>query len=261
MADAYTTSNRLLKMEKGTRKDTYATDWATTLDMIDASMDGVTSFALSGSKTLTTANNSSDEARKRFLWITSGTGGTVTVPDVPKLYIVQNDATGTVTFDPAGAGTTCTVGAKSRAFVYHDGTNCYTIGGLMNGWTTISTTSLSGTTVDLTASNPSFKQYRAIITSMAHGSGVGQTFTATLHNGSSGQQIVSMTLNTATSYSGAIEVDVTLSEAGLARYSIGTTASTAVTNTVYAAGVVNFDRIRLTCGSAFTAGTAVLQGK
>lgn len=59
-------------------------------------------FALSGAKTLTTANGSDDEARCAFLDVTGGTGGTITAPAVEKGYIVRNAASGDVTVTTGG---------------------------------------------------------------------------------------------------------------------------------------------------------------
>jgi len=59
-------------------------------------------FALSGAKTLTTANGLDDEARCAFLDVTGGTGGTITAPAVEKGYIVRNAASGDVTVTTGG---------------------------------------------------------------------------------------------------------------------------------------------------------------
>lgn len=85
--------------------------------MMDESTDGITSFTLSGSKTLTSANGTTDEARKRILNITSGTGGTVTIPSLEKNYLVHNQTSGDVIIT-TGGGATATVPSGSMMWVY-----------------------------------------------------------------------------------------------------------------------------------------------
>ncbi len=81
-------------------------------DLVDTSIAGVLSFSLSGSKTLTTANGSTDEARYAALNVTGGTGGTITIPSVTKTYVVRNASTGNVTITTgAGANATLSTGA------------------------------------------------------------------------------------------------------------------------------------------------------
>lgn len=79
-------------------------------------------FSLSGSKTLTTANGAEDEARCAFLDVTSGTGGTITIPPLEKIYLVRNAASGSVIVT-TGAGVTATIVAGEMAWVSSDGSN------------------------------------------------------------------------------------------------------------------------------------------
>lgn len=124
MADTYTTSNRFEKMEPGQYLDTWGARWNAQggSDLIDASLDGVEDFALSGSKTLTNNNGAADEARKRALNITGGTGGTITIPNVDKLYFVRNGSSGDVIIT-TGSGTTATIKAGLAKWVMCDGAN------------------------------------------------------------------------------------------------------------------------------------------
>jgi len=71
-------------------------------------------FSLSGSKTLTTANGATDEARCAFLDVTSGTGGTITIPPLEKMYLVRNAASGAVVIT-TGAGASATAVAGESA--------------------------------------------------------------------------------------------------------------------------------------------------
>lgn len=79
-------------------------------------------FSLSGSKTLTTANGTDDEARCAFLDVTSGTGGTITIPPLEKIYLVRNAASGSVIVT-TGAGVTATIVAGEMAWVSCDNSN------------------------------------------------------------------------------------------------------------------------------------------
>lgn len=90
------------------------------IELIDAAIRGRTAFALSGSKTLTSTNGVANEARAAILHITSGTGGTVTIPDLSKLYVVINEASGSVTIS-AGGVNTAIVNAGETAQVASDG--------------------------------------------------------------------------------------------------------------------------------------------
>ena len=123
MADTYTTRNRFEKMEPGA----YADTWASRVngqfgsDLIDAAMDGVLALTVSGSVTLSTANGSSDQARYRCLNIT-GTGGTVTIPNLEKCYMVRNASSGTVTFT-TGSGASAAVLAGTSTWVFSTGSN------------------------------------------------------------------------------------------------------------------------------------------
>lgn len=125
MASSATTRNRLEKQGTGENTNTWGTKLNTSaLDLIDASLDGRTTFTLSGSKTLTSTNYVADESRKRFLDITSGTGGTVTIPSVEKVYLVRNATSGSVVIT-TGSGATATIPTGGTQWVACDGTNCY----------------------------------------------------------------------------------------------------------------------------------------
>ena len=79
-------------------------------------------FTLSGNKTLTTALGASDEARSAFLDITSGSGGTVTIPSVEWTYVVRNAAIGPVIIT-TGAGEVATVAPGSVVTIACDAAN------------------------------------------------------------------------------------------------------------------------------------------
>lgn len=126
MADAYTTRNRFQKQESGQHNNTWGTELnsAGGSDLLDFSLDGWVSFTLSGTKTLTSANGSTDEARGRHLNVTSGTGGTVTIPSVEHFYWVRNNTSGDVIVT-TGGGATATVKSGNVTGVMCDATNVY----------------------------------------------------------------------------------------------------------------------------------------
>lgn len=124
MPSTPTTRNRLEKQETGENEDA----WGDILNdaviaLIDAGMDGWAIYALSGSKTLTSVNYEADEARMRVQSLSSGTGGTVTVPSVEKWYWVLNTTSGDVVVT-TGSGATATVPSTGNMAVFCDGTNC-----------------------------------------------------------------------------------------------------------------------------------------
>jgi hypothetical protein len=84
-------------------------------------------FTLSGAKVLTTALGATDEARSAFLDITGGTGGTITIPSVEKVYLVNNSSTGNAVIT-TGAGTTATVQSGELNFVVCDASNVRPLG-------------------------------------------------------------------------------------------------------------------------------------
>jgi hypothetical protein len=127
MPSSYTQRNRLEQQNPGENNNT----WGARLNdnmilMVDEALDGWTAFTLSGTKTLSEADGDPDEARKRVIHITGGTGGTVTLPAVEKAYLVKNDATGPVTFT-LGSGTTKVVAPATSQWVFTNGTNVYSV--------------------------------------------------------------------------------------------------------------------------------------
>jgi hypothetical protein len=117
MPSTATTRNRLEKQASGENDTTWGTRLNTNLiDLADFALDGMTSFTLSTTKTLSSNDYAADEARARFLNITSGTGGTVTIPNVEKVYLVRNATSGSVIFT-TGSGTTATVATGQTQWV------------------------------------------------------------------------------------------------------------------------------------------------
>ncbi len=121
MPSSYTTRNRAEKQAPGENNNSWGSLLNTgTIDVIDQALDGMISFT--GNITLSTANGSTDEARRRYINITGGTTATVTIPNVEKVYVVRNAGSGTATFT-TGSGTTATVAAGTQAVVVCEGGN------------------------------------------------------------------------------------------------------------------------------------------
>jgi hypothetical protein len=98
MASNYTTRARFTLQATGENNNT----WGQILNsgvfqLVDDAIMGTISFALSGTHALTTGNGVTEEARNAVINITGGTGGSVTIPAVSKLYTVRNASSGVVT--------------------------------------------------------------------------------------------------------------------------------------------------------------------
>lgn len=125
MASTATTRLRLQKQATGENNNTWGSLLNTTVfDLIDTAIAGRSSFTLSGTKTLSSTNYAADESRAAWIDITSGTGGTVTIPAVEKTYIARNNTSGNVIFT-TGSGVTATLPAGTIVTIVCDGTNVY----------------------------------------------------------------------------------------------------------------------------------------
>ena len=93
--------------------------------LIEDALAGAVSLSLSGPTTLTSVNGATDQARCMAINVTGGTGGTITVPGVKKLYFVRNVASGAVVIS-TGAGATASFASGEVGFCYSpDGVNFY----------------------------------------------------------------------------------------------------------------------------------------
>lgn len=123
MPSTYTTRARLEKQAPGENNNTWGALLNTnTIDMIDQAVNGMASYAVTGAVVLTSNNGASDQARCKYQNITGGTGGTVTIPNVEKTYIVRNGAAGTVTFT-TGGGTTADILTGALGIIVCEGGN------------------------------------------------------------------------------------------------------------------------------------------
>lgn len=179
MPSTATTRNRLEKQGAGENSNT----WGTTLnnavfDLIDAAADGVESYTLSGSKTLTSVNYAADEARMRVQNITGGTGGTVTIPTVQKNYIFRNGSSGNVTVSNGTNSVVIPSGNVEQIFT--DGTNIYRTARLDLGSDLLTTTGTPTETGHLTTKTYVDQQIAAAVLDPLGGLGAGVgTFLAT----------------------------------------------------------------------------------
>jgi hypothetical protein len=131
MASTATTRLRLEKQATGENNNAWGSKINTAaFDLIDTAIAGRTTFTLSGTKTLSSTNYVADESRAAWLDITSGTGGTVTIPSVEKTYIVRNNTSGTVVFT-TGSGTTASLPTGSIVPIVCDATNVYVAEGTL----------------------------------------------------------------------------------------------------------------------------------
>ena len=133
MAAGYT-PNGLNKQTPGTNDNA----WGDVLNdeviqLVDEFIAGRAAFALSGTKTLTSTNGVSNEARMAILHVTGGTGGNVVIPARSKLYLVFNQASGDVRLAPSG-GTAATVETTEATLIFCDGTNAYSMGVSGDSW-------------------------------------------------------------------------------------------------------------------------------
>jgi len=105
MVSSYTARNRLNKQGTGDNTNTWGDVLnAGVFELIDAALDGWTTVPVNGPVTLTSLNGGADQARERVLKLT-GTGGTVTLPNVEKSYLVWNAGSGNMIVSVGGAST------------------------------------------------------------------------------------------------------------------------------------------------------------
>lgn len=133
MAAGYT-PNGLNKQTPGTNDNA----WGDVLNdeviqLVDEFVAGRASFSLSGTKTLTSTNGVTNEARMAILHVTGGTGGDIVIPARSKLYLVFNQASGDVRLAPSG-GTAATVETTEATVIFCDGTNAYSMGVGGDSW-------------------------------------------------------------------------------------------------------------------------------
>lgn len=128
MASTYSLRFRLNFQAPGDNLSTWGTVLNTgVFQLLEDAIAKRVAFALSGTKVLTSLNGASDESRCAFLDVTGGTGGTITIPSVEKIYLVRNGASGD-TIITTGAGASATIVSGEINFVVCDGSNVRPLG-------------------------------------------------------------------------------------------------------------------------------------
>lgn len=90
------------------------------VELIDEAIRGRAAFALTGTVTLTATSGVTNQARCMLLHATSGSGGTVVIPAISKLYIAWNQSTGDMVISTGGA-TTTTLETGDLTVIFCDG--------------------------------------------------------------------------------------------------------------------------------------------
>ena len=130
MADTYTTSG-WNKMESGSHNNTWGTVTNATLQLIDDTIRGIATIAITGGAYSLTSNNDAADERRMPILVFTGTltsNATITVPSVSKQYIIANNTTGsfTLTIKTSG-GTGVLVAQGAKTFIFGDGTDFYSV--------------------------------------------------------------------------------------------------------------------------------------
>jgi hypothetical protein len=126
MPSSYSSSFRLNYQAPGDNLNTWGVQLNNgVFQLLEDALAGSVTQTLSGPLILTSVNGATDQARCMALNITGGTGGTITVPSVKKLYFVRNASSGAVVVT-TGSGATASFAAGDVGFCYSpDGTNFY----------------------------------------------------------------------------------------------------------------------------------------
>lgn len=129
MANTFTTNLRLMLQEQFGNYLQWGVFANNTFSAIDAAIAGMSTIDLSGGNaTLTTNDNTPDEARSAILMVIGALPANreIVIPAVTKIYMVIDATTGgyTVTVKTSG-GVGAVVAAGSASMVVCDGTDCY----------------------------------------------------------------------------------------------------------------------------------------
>ena len=156
MASTYSDQLRLELMANGEQDTTWGTKTNTNLELIEASVSGLTTFAVTIADVTLTASNATDDQSRHMVLVTTGalTGNrAVIVPTKTKLYLVKNDCTGAYTLTvKTVAGTGVVVLPGHSAWVYCDGTNVLA-GGVNRDAVPLSMDTVSGLIVSRTGND------------------------------------------------------------------------------------------------------------
>lgn len=127
MASTYSPNLRLELITTGEQSGTWGTTTNTNLGtLLEQAIGGYESVAITtGDNTLTALNGSSDQSRNAVLRFSGSLSGATTVNCglIEKVYVIQNDATGSVTFRANSSDTGISLPSGSRKLLYCNGTN------------------------------------------------------------------------------------------------------------------------------------------
>ena len=127
MPSSYSSRLRLEKQATGENTDNWGVLLNTLIDLIDSSIAGMATVAVTGGAYSLTANNSvADESRMAILKFTGvlTSDSVVTVPSVAKNYVVWNATSGAYSVTlKTSAGTGVVVAQNTKALLFSDGTN------------------------------------------------------------------------------------------------------------------------------------------
>ena len=127
MASTYSPNLRLELITTGEQSGTWGATTNTNLGtLLEQAICGYESVAITtGDNTLTAQNGSSDQSRNAVLRLSGSLSGATTVNCglIEKVYIVQNDATGAVTFRANSSDTGISLPSGARKLLYCNGTN------------------------------------------------------------------------------------------------------------------------------------------
>lgn len=134
MASTYTTSGRFAKQGTGDNLNTWGLKLnQQAIDLIDEMIAGSVNVTIAGDTTLTSLNGQSDQSRPAQLVLTGSPAAnfTVTTPNVPKIYVVDNQTNKIATFT-TGAGDTVAIDPTDVVLIMTDGADWKTLsyGGL-----------------------------------------------------------------------------------------------------------------------------------
>ena len=145
MPSTYTTNSGIEKPGSGEQSGTWGTTVNTNMDIIDRSVNGVKSIALTGTtSTLTTSDGLLSDGHYALIRFTGSlsAGHTVTVSpsDAEKVYLIRNNSGQTVTFTQGSGAATANVLNGESAIIYADGSDeCHNLTDLLGISTPVQT--------------------------------------------------------------------------------------------------------------------------
>jgi len=145
MPSTYTTNSGIEKPGSGEQSGTWGTTVNTNMDIIDRSVNGVKSIALTGTtSTLTTSDGLLSDGHYALIRFTGSlsAGHTVTVSpsDAEKVYLIRNNSGQTVTFTQGSGAATADVSNGESAIIYADDSDeCHNVTDLLGISTPVQT--------------------------------------------------------------------------------------------------------------------------